>query len=80
MPFLSDGRRSPMGRFILLRACDAEKTSAVMVLGDEKVLLGGDEEDGELMELCEKGPFETVEGLVLLELGPPAICSFVLPL
>jgi len=52
-----------------------------MLLEDEKVCFGGDEGEGELMELCAKEEaLERLEGLVLLGLGPPAICSFVLPL
>lgn len=53
-------------------ACDAEKTSVVMVLWDEKGF-GGDEEVELLRELWRKGLFDRFEGLVLVGLGPRAI-------
>lgn len=57
-------------------ACDAEKTSAVMVFCDEKGF-GGDEEVELLREPWRKGLLDRFEGLVLLGLGPPAMLSFV---
>jgi hypothetical protein len=51
-------------------------SAAVMAACDAYASLGG-EEEVELKELCMKGLLERFEGLVLLELGPPAIASSI---